>query len=331
MRLRRRRFGSRVGHRNFSLRAVEALRSGAASVGRENFASWSVDVQRFDMWARDHGQVIIDQAASVSPAGAVSARFVFVGGLHRSGTSLITSQLCSCANATGLVGSGFMEDEGHHLHDVVPSVHAFGGPGRFAFDPRSHLTEAHANEPRRVAEELDRAWRSSWHRPDAGIRVEKSPQNLLQSRFLQAAFPDASFVMVIRHPAAVALATRKWTGRGLPGTRRFMPKTSLRSLLEHWIVAHDVFADDLPHLDRVQVVRFEDLLAAPTEVLAALRRELGLSPTASHSPVPPLDPLYRIQWRQWLRSPIGQRAQSTWLAELEPSFNRWGYAIDDAF
>jgi len=37
--------------------------------------------------------------------------------------------------------------------------------------------------------------------------VEKSPPTRLRTRLFQALFPDAYFVIIIRHPAPVALAT----------------------------------------------------------------------------------------------------------------------------
>ena len=37
---------------------------------------------------------------------------------------------------------GYLEDEGRFLQDVYPTEDVCGGPGRFGFDPRAHLTEA---------------------------------------------------------------------------------------------------------------------------------------------------------------------------------------------
>ncbi|MEZ5377540.1 MAG: sulfotransferase [Acidimicrobiales bacterium] len=289
-----------------------------------------------DIVSHSHGGVDLEAPgpARVDDRGSGRVgepRHVFVGGLHRSGTSMVTRMLASADGATGLVGTGFMEDEGHYLHEVVPSVREFGGPGRFAFDDRSHLT-APVTDVDETRAQLIAAWRPYWGDVDAGVRVEKSPQNLLQSRFLQAVFPDAAFVMVIRHPAAVALATRKWTGMGPSGARRFMPKRTLHTLIEHWIVAHERFAADRPFLQNVTVVRFEDVVADPSIVSENLLAHLGLSPrTNGERPPAALDPTYRHQWRRWLSSPIGRRASDTWLAELAPFFAQWGYSIDDDF
>ena len=47
-------------------------------------------------------------------------------------------------NCTFLRGTGVVEDEGRYLQDVYPTEGESGGPGRFGFDPRVHLTETSA-------------------------------------------------------------------------------------------------------------------------------------------------------------------------------------------
>src|SRR4029077_8027629 len=78
--------------------------------------------------------------------------------------------------------------------------------------------------------------------------LEKSPPNLIRTRFLQALFPESCFVVITRHPVAVALATRKWV------------TSSLDSLIMHWLYCHDLFVLDRPYLRRVHIVKYEDLI-----------------------------------------------------------------------
>ena len=59
-------------------------------------------------------------------------RFVFVGGLHRSGTTPLARVLGAHPEISGLSGTGVSEDEGQHLQDVYPRIRAHGGMGRFA-------------------------------------------------------------------------------------------------------------------------------------------------------------------------------------------------------
>ena len=100
---------------------------------------------------------------------------------------------------SGFSNTGVDEDEGQHLQDVMPTGQAFGGPGRFALDPASALTEASplvsADNARRLADQWSRHWNTS--RP---VLLEKSPPNIVRMRFLQALFPSASFIMVCGTP-----------------------------------------------------------------------------------------------------------------------------------
>ncbi|MGH1506095.1 MAG: sulfotransferase family protein [Acidimicrobiales bacterium] len=253
----------------------------------------------------------------------MSSRFVFVGGLHRSGTSLTADLLAASAGASGLVDTGHMEDEGHYLHDVVPSAFTYGGPGKFAFDDRCQLGPS--SSPEEDRRRLLAAWAHYWADGDATVKVEKSPQNLVQARWLQSVFPDARFVMVTRHPAVVALATMKWTRPGPAKLRRLLPTASMESLLRHWVVAHERFAADRPHLDHETVVRFQDVLdgVALGELGDWLDLELPPSPgrrSAGH---------YQRQWETWRGSRDGQKAARSWLPEVAEAIAPWGYGLDD--
>ena len=215
---------------------------------------------------------------STEPCGRDPHRLVFVGGLHRSGTTPLARALGAHSAVSGLARTGVEEDEGQHLQDVYPPAKAYGGPGRFAFDPRAHLTETSPRANPGSAEALWRAWSPYWDlsRP---LLLEKSPPNLVMGRFLQAVFPGSALIVVLRHPVIVALSTAKW--------RRLLSRhpqnhTTLEKMLEHWLVAHETFAQDVQHLERVHVLRYEELVANPSGELARIQRLLALS-----SPIPP--------------------------------------------
>src|SRR2546421_6400768 len=136
-------------------------------------------------------------------------RFIFIGGVHRSGTSLLHEMLRSHPAASGFAHTGVPMDEGQHLQSVFPPAKAFGGPGRFGFDPNSFMDEKHSLATRENAAKLWREWAPHWNTAK-GVLLEKSPPNLVRTRFLQALFRESSFITILRHPIAVAYATQKW-------------------------------------------------------------------------------------------------------------------------
>jgi hypothetical protein len=237
---------------------------------------------------------------------------IFVAGLHRSGTTPLTRLLGMHPQVSCFRHTGVKEDEGQHLQDVYPSARAFGGAGRFAFAADAHLTESSPLATPTNAKLLFDSWAQHW---DLSRRylVEKSPPNLLMTRFLQALFPDAKFVVIVRHPVVVALSTRRWAGPAVPLSR----------LIEHWLFAHETFLRDAPLLESVHIFKYEDLVARPKPTLDGLGRFMGLT---SQMPVQGLDPTrgdgYRSEWeevihsrRPWRRSQV-QRLRMRYEARI---------------
>lgn len=189
--------------------------------------------------------------------------FCFVAGLHRSGTSVLARSLGAHAQVSAFENTGVIEDEGQFLQSVYPPAREFGGPGKFGFEPGAYLDE---NDPLATAEnatQLFREWRGHWDlRCD--VLVEKSPPNLIKTRFLQRVFPGAHFVIVTRHPIATSLATQKWS------------RTTLESLIEHWLTCHERFRADSLALNHAMVLRYESLVGAPTDVLNKVQTFLDL-------------------------------------------------------
>jgi hypothetical protein len=203
------------------------------------------------------------------PVGLSGHRLVFVAGLHRSGTTPLARVLAGHPDVAGFSGTSATEDEGQHLQSVYPVARTFGGPGRFALDPRAHLSGESPLASPENRQRLLSAWTPHWDltRP---VLVEKSPPNLVMTRFLQALFPDAYQLVVVRHPVVVSLSTKKWTRT-----------TSLHGLMKHWFAAHELFRADAPHVKRLLVVSYESLTADPAGTLARIGDFLELS-----SPIP---------------------------------------------
>jgi hypothetical protein len=195
-------------------------------------------------------------------------RFVFIGGLHRSGTSAVCAMIGAHPQASRLKNTGMIEDEGQFLQSVYPIDEYFGGPERFALHPEAHLTEQ-SSRLNDAAAKLFAAWAPYWDLSKP-VLCEKTPANMVRSRFLQAAFPNASFLFVSRHPVACALAIRKWEYR--------LYREPLDLLIRNWIASHRLMREDLPHLRRAMVLRYEDLTADPVSGARSIEEFLHLPP-----------------------------------------------------
>jgi hypothetical protein len=250
-----------------------------------------------------------------------SSRLVFIAGLHRSGTTPLARILATHPEISGFAGTGVKEDEGQHLQDVYPAARQYGGAGRFAFDERSHLTE---RSPLATAENAQRMldqWSAHWDL-DRRLLLEKSPPNLVMTRFLQHLYPQARFVVVVRHPVVVALSTQKWAG----------PLAGLSPLLEHWVRAHETFLADAAKLRNVHVVRYEELVSDPAATLAGVADFLDLrEPIAADSLDSSRSDRYHQAWADLTgsRSPLTRRRVAQLRARYADRIARFGYDFDD--
>lgn len=183
-------------------------------------------------------------------------RYLFIGGLHRSGTSLAARIAGSIAGLGTLSNLPVPENEGVYLQGAIPHDALAGEPGAFAFDPDQHLVEGCRFDRLEVRERIEADW-TPWF-PDTAWRVEKSPVNLLRMRLYQQLFPLSQFVIVTRHPLAVARATAKWSDR------------SEADLVAHWTQAYRIALEDARRLHARLILRYEDLVATPDAARRAL-------------------------------------------------------------
>lgn len=243
-------------------------------------------------------------------------RFVFIGGVHRSGTTLLGEILAGHEDASGFSDTGVPADEGQHLQTVYPAARAFGGPGRFAFSPDVGLTEE-SSLAEGAYNRLMVEWSPHWD-TSRDVLIEKSPPNLLRFRFLQAVFPHAHCVAVMRHPIAVAYATQKWS------------KTSIPSLIEHWLVAYERFSGDRPQLENVHEVRYESLVEDPEKTVGALERSLGLSARVPDVAIEPgSNARYFERWIAESRRAVRGLALRRCARQQEERANAFGYSLGE--
>lgn len=255
-----------------------------------------------------------DGAASEAPG---AHRFIFVGGLHRSGTSILFRCLREHPSISGFRHTGAPEDEGQHLQTVYPTAMSHGGPGRFGFKPGAHLTESSDLVTAENRQKLFNEWQRHWSLEKSHL-LEKSPPNLIQARFLQALFPGASFIMLLRHPVAVSYATQKWS------------KTPLHSLVRHWLRCHEIMEQDQGRLSRVLVLKYEEFVREPAPTLARIFAFLGLADHPVPLDVAPnVNQKYFERWRRnrnrlWLRPYMGRLVRT-----FEPRVASFGYSLED--
>ncbi len=200
-------------------------------------------------------------------------RYVFVGGLHRSGTSLLARMIGAHPQVAAIENAPVPENEGVYLQGAIPHTALHGRPAHFATDPAQHLVEGGRYDTLETRRRLEADW-APWFDASKPWRVEKSPVNLTRMRLYQQLFPLSHFIVILRHPAAVAGAMQKWTDR------------SREELVDHWLAAHRQLAGDLPYLHAVLVLRYEDLVTAPAACRAALAAFLSLP-----APLPAAAPL----------------------------------------
>ena|GEM_PF-242731 len=211
-------------------------------------------------------------------------RMVFVGGAHRSGTTLVARVLAAHPAFAGLEGTGVPEDEGQHLQEVLPAAIELGGPTRWALHPAAHVDAPDDGDRDALRRSIEQSWEPFWS-SDAPYRVEKSPPNVTRMRFLQALWPDARFIVITRHPMIQSLAVQKWD-HNLP---MFLPSLGLniRRTLDNWFAVHESLAESAPDIGRLLVIRYEHLMTDPERELARIAGFLRLDSRLDASLIQP--------------------------------------------
>ncbi len=241
-----------------------------------------------------------------------NSHFIFICGLHRSGTSLLHRAIACHPEISGFKNTGVTEDEGQHLQTVYPIGTFYGGPGKFAFDKNAHFTESSPLCTEENAEKLFKQWSPHWDLSKKYF-VEKSPPNLLKTRFLQRLFGRCSFIVIMRNPVSVSLASQKMSNAPFP------------QLIRHWLHAHTLFEEDRPFLNSVQIIRYETLLEDFDNTMAGIFQQLGLSPFKPVSEVlSDKDERYHKRWDQLKKESSNVKRLATLFQEqLQP----FGYSL----
>ncbi|MFB0612523.1 sulfotransferase family protein [Aurantiacibacter poecillastricola] len=190
-------------------------------------------------------------------------RYVFICGLHRTGTSLLARMLAAHPEIDAISDAPVPENEGAYLQGAIPHTARHGIAGHYATDPAQHYVEGDRLDTLATRERMERDW-DPWFTGVGSWRVEKSPVNLTRMRLCQQLFPLSQFVVILRHPEAMAAALAKWTDQ-TPG-----------ELIDYALDAYELALEDAAYLHAVTILRYEDLVAGPQRHLDALTTFCGL-------------------------------------------------------
>lgn len=188
---------------------------------------------------------------------------IFVVGCCNSGTTILWRTLLNHPDINGPI------IEGQDLKDIPRYMKHYLGKKTFRlfahpkFDFSYHLTEKDYTDKR--ASTLS-SFYSRYHN-GAKRFIEKSPANSMRTRFLQSIFPDSYFLIIVRNGYAVS--------EGIVRKRLYDPdrphmaglKTTIKEAAEQWYNANRILMDDIQHLKKSLVVKYEDLVKNTNETI----------------------------------------------------------------
>jgi len=238
----------------------------------------------------------VNVMAATAPSAATAPRIerpVFIIAAPRSGSTLLFETLAESHSICTLGGEA---------HGAIEGAQPELRPGAPGVDS-NRLERRHATPEavRRLHEEFAAQRRSASGASGAdvaGLRfLEKTPKNALRIPFLDAAFPDAQFILLWREPrpnlASIIEAWKagRWvTYRGLderadpwslllpPGWRELRGASLAEIAAFQWESANRIALDDLERIDRARwtSVTYENLIANPRAVIERLTKFMGI-------------------------------------------------------
>lgn len=248
----------------------------------------------------------------------LKSKIVFIIGLHRSGTTLLEDILSLHSDISSFEKTGFPKDEGQFVQTVYPIAQKFGGPGKFGFNPESHLTEKSPLCTLENRNKLLNEWGRYWDYKKKYL-LEKSPPHIVKTRFLQTLFPEACFIILTRHPLAVAMATQKWS------------KTTIFDLIKHWIKCHDILKVDIQFIEPKNIfwLRYEDLVSNPEIELKKVSDYIGLDKIETNvGSIKNSNRSYFDNWIAQSRTMKGIITNSIIKSKFENQVKNFGYSLD---
>lgn len=166
-------------------------------------------------------------------------RWLFVLGVNNSGTTLLANFLSSHPEIEGL------PNEGQYLTDAIPHPKTEGVPRMWS--KKLDVFRWLENDSAEAAAKARSDW-SKHYRENDVYWLEKSPPNTIRSRWLQAHFPNPHFISIVRHPIAVCEGMKRRIG------------CSIEEAAHHWLDSNSLLINDMQYLNKVILIRYEDLV-----------------------------------------------------------------------
>ena len=242
-------------------------------------------------------------------------KFIFICGLHRSGTSLLYKILNEQSNMSALNNTNEIEDEGQFVQSIYQPAYKTGGVGRFGFNTESELNEDSNLITEENRKKLYDEWSRYWNK-EKEFLIEKSPPNIIRTRFLQAMFPNSYFINITRHPIATSLATKKWS------------KTSLESLIKHWIICHNKLKNDKIKISRILDIKYEDLIENTDNVLQLISNFLETKINTPRTEIREgINTKYFNSWEKRKRNICRKNSINRIIEKYEDEINKFNYSL----
>ena len=277
-----------------------------------------------DVIVRDMALSTPDWISSWSPPPAPDGRNspIFLLGFPRSGTTLLDTMLMREPRVVVLEEEPFLAE----------METALGGPEAFATLDQAALRRGRDLYFEQVAKTIDL-------KADT-ILVDKHPLHLNKVPAIKRVFPDARFVLALRHPCDVLLSCYLTNFRINNAMANFLDLEDAATMYDltfsNWEQAREMFA--LP----VGTVVYERLVEDPARELRPLFAWLGLDwpgDDVDHRDAARARGLVKTASYAQVTEPIYQRATGRWhryADHLEPLFDRlrpwaerFGYSLED--
>lgn len=248
---------------------------------------------------------------------------VFIVGFPRSGTTLLEQMLDAHPSLQSMDENPFfnrLADKLRNHHDGILS--------NLGLLQQRDCDELRKRYLLMVAETIPRRW-------DAQL-VDKNPLNMMWVPLIHRLFPEAKFILALRHPCDVVLSCYMQNFRssilGAACASLERLATAYVQAMEYWLEDQRIFCpqvlvsryEDLVADPAAQTCRIADFLeladAAPMLQFDRHARDKGYIATPSYTQV--IEPVNRKGMNRWLR--YRQEFDSI-LPILEPMLRHWGY------